>query len=184
MPYEVSKVEVWAGDIPNQPGTLANVLEAVSNAGTNLEFLIARKVDDNTSRVFMAPVKGRSQKAASAAGFAKADGLYGIRIAGPDKPGIGAHLTRAVADAGVNLRGASAAAMGKNAIFYIAVESEADLKTAMKAAKSGLSRPPAPAKKSGKSMKAKTKAGKKKAPAMRKPRGNATREAAGAPMTM
>lgn len=139
MAYSISKVEVWAGDIPNQAGTLAKVLEQLHNAGANMEFMIARKVDDNTSRVFFAPVKGKKvQKAATSAGFSKAAKLFGVRVEGPDKPGIGAKLARGVADAGVNLRGGSAAGLGKTAVFYLAVESEADLKKAMKAAKNAL----------------------------------------------
>jgi len=139
MAYSVGKVDVWAGDIPNQPGTLANALDALANAGAKLEFLIARKVDDMTSRVFLSPIKGKKlERAAAGAGISKAANLFGIRIEGPDKPGTGARIARAVANAGINLRGASAAGLGKGGVMYLAVESEADLSNAMKAIKSGL----------------------------------------------
>ena len=154
MSYQVSKVEVWAGDIPNHPGTLANVLDALKGAGADMEFMIARKLDENMSRVFIAPVKGsRVQKAAMANGFSKAQNLHGMRVEGPDKPGTGALLTRAVANAGVNLRGASAAGLGKTAVFYLAVESEGDLQNAMKAGKSALHQAPKKAAKPSKKSK-------------------------------
>jgi|YNPNPStandDraft_1061719.scaffolds.fasta_scaffold98776_2 hypothetical protein len=130
MAYTISKVQVWVGDIPNRPGTLARVLEGLSGAGACLEFLIARKLDDATSRVFVAPLKTANQKQAAAnVGLSLAD-MNSIRIEGPDRPGLGAQLSRAVADAGVNIRGASAAALGKRAVFYLAFDSPADAKKA------------------------------------------------------
>ena len=134
MSYNINKVDVWAADIPNRAGTLSRVLEGVSNAGAQLEFMIARKVDDNTSRVFVAPIKGaKQQRAASGVGLAHAAGMLGLRIEGPDRVGLGAKITDAVAGKGINLRGASAAAIGKKAVFYLAVESEQDLKGATQA---------------------------------------------------
>lgn len=134
MPYTINKVDVWAADIPNQPGTLARVLEGLSNAGAQLEFMIARKVDDDTSRVFVAPIKGvKQQKAASDAGLAWTAGMQSLRIEGPDRAGLGAKIANAVAEKGINLRGASAATIGKKAVFYLAVESEQHLKEATKA---------------------------------------------------
>ena len=139
MAYEIGKVEVWAADIPNRPGTLANVLNGLSDAGAQLEFMIARKVNDGTSRVFLAPIKGAKPKqAAKGAGLSPATGMYALRIEGADKPGLGARITDAVAGGGVNLRGASAAALGKKAVFYLAVESEDALKQATKALRTAL----------------------------------------------
>jgi hypothetical protein len=134
MSYTINKVDVWATDIPNRAGTLSSVLEGVSNAGAQLEFLIARKVDDSTSRVFAAPIKGpKQQRAAASVGLARAAGMHSLRIEGPDRAGLGAKITNAVAEKGINLRGASAAAIGKKAVFYLAVESEQDLKSATQA---------------------------------------------------
>ncbi|MEK6799248.1 MAG: ACT domain-containing protein [Planctomycetota bacterium] len=139
MAYNVSKAEVWVADIPNRPGTLANVLQPLSGVGANLEFMIARKVDDSTSRVFVAPVKGAKQKkAAVAAGLQPASNMFSLRIEGPDKPGLAAKLAQAIADKGINLRGASAAAVGKKAVFYIAIENEQSLKQAMQATRAAL----------------------------------------------
>jgi len=141
MPYQVKKADVWAVDIPNRPGTLARVLEPLAQAGAQLEFLIARKVDDNTSRVFLAPIKGAKQKqAAQSVGVAPTRSLFSIRVEGPDRPGLGADLTRAIADAGVNLRGVSAAAIGKKTLTYVAVESEQAVKDAVSAARKALAK--------------------------------------------
>ncbi len=134
MPYIINKIDVWAADIPNQPGTLARVLDGLSSAGVQLEFMIARKASETTSRVFFAPIKGaKQQRAASSIGLARAAGMHSLRIEGPDRAGLGAKITNAVAENGVNLRGASAAAIGKKAVFYLAVENEQDLKQATRA---------------------------------------------------
>jgi hypothetical protein len=139
MAYDISKVEVWAADVPNRPGTLASTLKGLSDAGAQLDFMIARKLDDNTSRVFVAPVKGVKQKqAARAAGLTQATSIHTIRVEGPDKAGLGAKMTEAIAMAGINLRGASAAAVGKKALFYFAMESEEAMKQAVKAARAAL----------------------------------------------
>ena len=133
MPYTIKKVEVWAGDILNRPGMLARVFEALTNAGAQLEFMIARRLNEKTSRVFLAPVKGvKQQRAASDVGLVRAAGMLSLRIEGPDRVGLGARITRAVADRGINLRGASAACIGRKAVFYLAVDSEPNLKEAMR----------------------------------------------------
>ena len=131
MPYTINKVDVWAGDILNRSGMLARVIEALTNAGAQLEFMIARRVNDKTSRVFLAPIKGAKQhRAASEVGLVRASGMHSLRIEGSDRAGLGAAITRAVADNGINLRGASAAAIGKKAVFYLAMESEQSLREA------------------------------------------------------
>ncbi len=133
MPYTIKKVDVWAGDILNRAGMLARVLEALTNAGAQLEFMIARRLNERTSRVFLAPIKGVKQhRAASEVGLVRASGMHSLRIGGPDRAGLGARITRAVAERGINLRGASAASIGRKAVFYLAVDSEPNLKEAMR----------------------------------------------------
>lgn len=140
MAYSVRIVDVWAGDILNRPGMLARVLEALSAAGAELEFLIARKATEKTSRVFVAPIDGaKAKKAAADVGLVKAAGLHALRIEGADRPGLGAQITRAVAGKGLNLRGASAAAVGKKTLFYLAFSSAADVKAAAAIVKKALS---------------------------------------------
>jgi len=141
MSYKLEAVEVWAVDVINRPGMLARVLEALSNAGAQLEFLVARQASPNTSRVFVAPIKAARQKRAAAdVGLVRAGGLYAFRVVGPDAPGLGAKITRAVAAKGINLRGASAAALARKTAFYLAFASDADRKAAMKAVKAALRR--------------------------------------------
>jgi predicted amino acid-binding ACT domain protein len=139
MSYKISRVDVWVADVLNRPGMLARILEALSSAGAELEFLVARRATRNTSRVFLAPLRGARQKrAAKDAGMIPADGLFALRITGRDRPGLGARLTRAVAAQGINLRGASAASIGNIALFYLAFESAGDASEAARAIRRAL----------------------------------------------
>ena len=122
-------MDVWAGSIQDKPGGLAEKLDALSAAGADLECVIARRAPDKpgTGVVFVAPIKGAKQaKAAKAAGLKKATSMAPLRVAGADKPGMGATLTRMLADAGVNLRGLSAARMGREFVLYLSFDSKAD----------------------------------------------------------
>lgn len=139
MSYKISAVDVYAGDIMNRPGRLARVLEALATAGANLEFVIARRVSDNTSRVFVAPLSGKAARASKDVDLQRAKGMYVIRVEGPDKAGLGAFITRKMAAQGINLRGLSAASVAKKNVCYIALSTAADAKNAAKVLKKSLS---------------------------------------------
>lgn len=141
MAYSVKKVEVWAGEVADRPGGLSDKMTALSGAGANLEFLVARRAPDKpgTGVVFVTPIKGAKQKrAAQEAGLATSASLQSVRVEGPDKAGLGAKMTQALADAGINLRGVSAAALGRRSVSYFAFDSSADADSAVKVLKRAL----------------------------------------------
>lgn len=127
MAFTVRAVEVFVADVRNRPGMLARVLEALRNAQANLEFVIARRITEDTSRIFVAPLKGIAQRRAAAdVGMVPAVGLHTVRIEGPDRAGLAADLSRALAAAEINLRGMSAATIGRKSVIYLAFESQPD----------------------------------------------------------
>jgi hypothetical protein len=110
MAYTVTKVNVWAGEVADRPGGLASTLTALQNAGGNIEFVVARRAADmpGTGVVFVSPIKGAKQKnAAERAGLATSESLHSVRVEGPDRAGLGAKMTEALAAAGIKLRGIS-----------------------------------------------------------------------------
>jgi hypothetical protein len=138
MKIKISRTDVWAATIEDRPGGLAGKLAALAKAGANLEFVVARRAHDKpgTGVVFVAPVKGARQvKAAAAAGFAKAESLHSVRVEAADRPGLGAKITQAIAEAGINLRGLTAAAIGKRSVVYFAFDTKENADEAVKALK-------------------------------------------------
>jgi hypothetical protein len=134
MAYSIKKVDVWAGEVADRPGGLASTVSALSEAGANLEFVVARRAPDKpgTGVVFVTPIKGAKQKsAAQAAGLGTTDSLHSVRVEGPDRAGLGAKMTDALAGAGINLRGLSGAAIGRRAVSYLAFDNATDAATAI-----------------------------------------------------
>jgi len=131
---KIESVDVWAGDLMNRPERLARVLEALAIAGAELEFLVARRVSERTSRVYLAPLKGGKQKRAAAdVGLVPAEGMFALRVTSKDRAGLGAEITRCVAAAGVNIRGASAATIGGRNAFYLGFRTDSERREAASA---------------------------------------------------
>ena len=139
MAFKFTKVTVYAADMFNQPGRLARALEALRNAGANLEFVIGRRVTERTSRVFVAPLKGARQiRAAADVEFRPTAGMHVLRVEGPDRAGLGADMTRALADAGINIRGVSSAAFKKVSVCYLAFATAAEITAATRVLRKAL----------------------------------------------
>ena len=137
MAMEVTRVNVWAGSIADQPGGLATALAVLSMAGVDLEFVIARRDTIGQGVVFVAPIAGAKQvRAAKQAGLTKADSLGSLRVSAPNKVGLCSDITQKLAAEGINLRGYSAAAIGRQAVVYLAFDNPADSATAARVLKS------------------------------------------------
>ena len=134
MSLTVKRVDVWAASIEDQPGGLAGKLAPLAEAGADLEFVVARRAPDKpgTGVVFITPLEGDAQtEAAAGAGFAVAESLHSVRVEGDNAPGIGAQMTKKLAEAGINLRGLSAAVIGERFIMYLALDTAEDADKAM-----------------------------------------------------
>ncbi len=134
MALKVTRAEVWVASIEDRPGGLAEKLAALAEAGAQLEFVIARRASERpgTGVVFLTPLKGSAQvRAAKKAGFEKTKSLHSLRVEGPDQPGLGAKMTQAMAQAGINLRGLSAASIGPRCVVHLALDSTGDATKAL-----------------------------------------------------
>jgi len=128
MAMTVTKVDVWAGSLKDQPGSLAEKLASLAAAGANLAFVVARRDKPGKGVAFITPIRGAKQiAAAKKAKFRKTKSLHGLKVESTDKVGLGAKITQALAEADINLRGLSAAAIGRRAVAYIALDKAADL---------------------------------------------------------
>jgi hypothetical protein len=135
MALKVERVDTWAASLKDKPGNLAAKLNALAKAGVNLEFVMARRAPDKpgTGVVFATPIHGAAGcRAAREVGFKRTKSLHTLRIEGPDKPGQGAKITQVVAEQGLNLRGLSAAAIGKNFVSHLTFDTTTDAAKAVR----------------------------------------------------
>ena len=127
MPYNINTVEVWEGTIEDRPGGLADKLEPLAQSGACFEFVLARRAEPGQGLLFLFPIKGaRQTKAATEAGLCKAADLAALRIEGPDKPGLGAKISRSLGEAGVNMRGLSAVVVGERCAVFMSLDTKDD----------------------------------------------------------
>jgi len=65
----------------------------------------------------------------------KTENRHSVRVEGHDRPGFRAKMTAALAAAGINLRGLSAAAIGKRFVACLALDSAEDAAKAIRTLK-------------------------------------------------
>ena len=129
MLLTVERVDVWAVDLDDRPGALDEKLAGLAQAGVNIEFIIARRRGEGSNKavVFLTPLVGEKQESAGKAlGFAIAQGLRSLRVSGPDEPGKAHMVLRALGAEGINLRGVSAATIGREFVMHLAFDSDTD----------------------------------------------------------
>ena len=134
MDLIVERVEVWAARIEDKPGSLANILANLREAGADLNFILARREpgQPGQSVVYITPLRGDSElEAAATLGFNLTGRVHSVRVEGPNQPGIAAALAAKLAAAGLNLRGFSAAVLGTRFILYIGLDSAEDATKAL-----------------------------------------------------
>ena len=133
MAYSISNVDIWSGGIVDSVGGLAAKLDPLADAGADLDVVIARRQPDRPGQgvVFLGPVTGaRAQKAAAAAGLSKTADLAALRVEGSNKAGECRRIARLLADAGLNLRGLSAASLGNKFVALLAFDNAAEAASA------------------------------------------------------
>ena len=129
MPLKATKAQVWAVNIDDRAGGVADKLEPLATAGANLEMVLARRTPEANGKgmLFVTPVKGTKViRAAKQAGMGSPQSIYSVRIEGADQRGLGARIARALGDAGISFRGISGVAIGRKFVSYLACDSAED----------------------------------------------------------
>ena len=125
MKLKATRTVVWAADIEDRPGGLAEKLGRLAEAGANLDLILARRAPESPGigEVFVSPLRGAKQeKAAVNAGFLKTEILHAVRVEGTNRQGFGSEITQAIGTAGINLRGVSVTAIGTRFVGYFALD--------------------------------------------------------------
>ena len=131
----VEREDVWAASVDDKAGALAAKLSALTDAGADLDFIVVRRAPEKpgTGVVFVTPLRGdREVQAAATVGFQVTSSLRSVRVEGPNEPGVAATLSKVIGDAGISMRGFSAAALGTRFVVHIGVDSAEDEGTVVK----------------------------------------------------
>ena len=108
--------------IEDSPGALQEVLAAAAESNSNILHLAAFSVGAGKGETYLVPDKTDALKE-----FAKSKGVEleeyaGFLLSGIDRSGVGAQVTKPIADAGVNIVLSSANVVGADYYLLIVVE--------------------------------------------------------------
>ncbi len=124
MAVSVKSIDLWRREIQDHPGALADALAPLADQRADVHVLMAYRFPGQPGRaaIELFPVTGkRAVSAAASAGFTSSS-IPALLVEGDDSPGLGARLSRAIADAGINLDFVVAQVIGRkySAVFGFA----------------------------------------------------------------
>lgn len=127
MAISVKKSSLWRREVDNKPGMLAQTLQPLADAGTDLEVVMAYTMG-KTAAIEVAPIAGkRTTAAAEKSGLAEAR-VPALLVTGDNRAGLGHSLARSIADGGININFMVAHVVGNkfSSVFGFDSESDAD----------------------------------------------------------
>jgi hypothetical protein len=128
----VKSITLWRVEVENRPGTLADALGALAEAGANLKLAMAYRFPGNESRgaIELYPVAGRKATAAARRAGLSESGIPTLLVEGDDKPGLGAAFARGLSAAGINVAFFVAQAVGRRYAAVIGFDTVAGARKA------------------------------------------------------
>jgi hypothetical protein len=143
MALTVKRITLWRREVANQAGVLANTLEPLARAGADLRLVMGYRFPEATGRgaIEVYPVSGKKAAAGAEAAGLRAFDLACLLVEGDNRPGFGAAMARALADAGVNIVFLVAQVIGRRFTSVIGFESEAAAAQATRVIKGAARRP-------------------------------------------
>jgi hypothetical protein len=132
MPFTVKRISLWRKEVESKTGVLAQTLEPLAKAGANLQVVMGYRFPGNESKaaIELYPVAGKTITAAAGEVGLAASSIPTLLVEGDNRPGLGYKITRAVADAGVDLHFLVAQTMGRRYSAIIGFGSDQDAKKA------------------------------------------------------
>jgi hypothetical protein len=115
MAVTVRTIELWRREVENRPGTLTSVLAPLAEAGADLQLVMGYRYPGNEAKaaIEVFPVKGRKAAAAAAAAGLQRAAISALLIEADNRVGLGHAISKALADAGINLDFLVAQAIGR-----------------------------------------------------------------------
>jgi len=137
MALAVKRITLWRREVENQPGVLADTLEPLAEAGTDLQLVMGYRFPETTTRaaIELFPVSGRKATTAAERAGLRPFELACLLVEGDNRPGLGAGIGRALAEAGVNIVFLVAQVFGRRFTAVMGFEDEAAAGAATKTIK-------------------------------------------------
>jgi hypothetical protein len=128
MPVQVKRITLWRKELENRAGSLASTLQPVAKAGTDLEIVMGYCYpgDRTKAAVELYPVANKKAMAAAQSAGLTASTVPAVLVQGDNRPGMGHAITKAVADAGINLDFLVAQVIGRKFSAVAGFENDAD----------------------------------------------------------
>ena len=121
MSVKLKSVVLWRKEVGNQPGVLASTLEPFATGGADLQIVMGYRYpgDEQKAAVELYPIVGKKLTAAAQATGLSASSIPALLVEDDNKPGLGYAITRALADAQINLTFLVAQVIGRkySAVF-------------------------------------------------------------------
>jgi hypothetical protein len=103
MAISVKKITLWRREVEDRPGTLAQTLQPLAEAGANLQVLMSYAMGSGKAAIEVFPVAGKKAVAAAQQGGLAASGPPALLVQGDNRAGLGHALARGLADEGINI---------------------------------------------------------------------------------
>ena len=132
MAIKVKAITLWRHDAENKPGVLARTLEPLARAGVDLRAVMGYRHpgEEGRATIELYPIAGKKAVAAAQAAGLSASDIPTLLVEGDDRPGVGFAISRALADAGINLSFFLAEVIRKKYAAILGFETEDDAKRA------------------------------------------------------
>ena len=129
MSFKMDRVHVWATEVKDEPGGVSGKLNALDQAGADLEYVYTQRLLEKPGHGFLyvAPLAGNEQlKAARANGMHEVNDPVVMRLEGDNTAGLAGRLKHAWATAGINLHGAIMTVIGMKFVGFVTFDSVED----------------------------------------------------------
>jgi len=132
VPVTVKRILLWRKEAENRTGVLAEALEPFAKAKADLQVVMGYRYPDaeNKCAIEISPVKGNKLTASAQVAGLTPSSIPTLLVEGDNKAGLGHAITKAIADAGVNLSFLVAQVIGRRYSAVIGFENEADAEKA------------------------------------------------------
>lgn len=132
MPVSVKVITLWRREVENRPGTLARALEPLARAGVNLSVLMAYRYpgQEETAAIEVYPVSSKKAAAAAQAAGLTASSIPTLLVEGENRAGQAYAVTKAIAEAGINVSFFLAQVVGRKYTAILGFETQTDARRA------------------------------------------------------